>query len=142
MLLFTAKSALFEALKSRAPAGTQVSFADTGQQDRRSHLWLGETADEETEPVGMRAGPRKPTAVTGSIDVHAVVVSPAGPVAAEQAVYGLREAVFTACRAVDPATVPGLLDMRPESATVETAESTDGAYSALTVRVRVRGRLT
>jgi hypothetical protein len=58
-------------------------------------------------------------------------------------VYEIRDHVKEACAALnaDLASVPGLLDVRPESASVESTETTDGAYSALTVRVRVRGRV-
>lgn len=141
-LMFDAKVALFEALKGLVPAGVQCTFAETGQSDRRRQLWLGATVDEELEPAGMRAGPYKPTAVTGWVDVHAVVIVAGDPVAAELGVYALRDVVSDACRAVDRASVPGLIDLRPESSTVETTETTDGALSALTVRVRVRGRTT
>ncbi|WP_371800892.1 hypothetical protein OHA38_20460 [Streptomyces sp. NBC_01732] len=141
-LIFEAKVALFEALKGLVPAGTQCSFADTGKADRRSQVWLGETTDEDLEPVAMRAGPRKPTAVTGYVEAHALVVSPGGPMAAERAVYELRDSIADACRSIDRVAIPGLLDIRPESASVDSAETTDGAYSALTVRVRVRGRVT
>ncbi|MER5629585.1 hypothetical protein [Streptomyces nitrosporeus] len=141
-LIFNAKVALFEALRGLVPAGVQCTFAERGQSDRRRQIWLGATVDEELEPVAMRAGPRKPTAVTGYVEAHAVVIAPGDPVAAERGAYELRELVADACRAVDRAAVAGLVDLRPESSSVETAETTDGAYSALTVRVRVRGRTT
>ncbi|MFB7675594.1 hypothetical protein ACFC26_29720 [Kitasatospora purpeofusca] len=141
-IIFDAKVALFEALKSTVPAGVQASFADTGKADRRSQVWLGETTEDDLEPVAMRAGQRKPTAVSGLVDAHALVISPGGPIVAERAVYGLRDAIEGACRLIDPATIPGLIDVRPESAQVDTAETPDGAYSALTVRVRIRGRQT
>ncbi|MER5887140.1 hypothetical protein ABT160_25230 [Streptomyces sp. NPDC001941] len=141
-LIFDAKVALFEALKGLVPAGVQCTFAETGQSDRRQQLWLGATTDEELEPAGMRAGPRKPTNVTGYVEAHAVVIVPGDPIGAERGAYVLRDVVADACRAVDRASVAGLLDLRPESSTVETAETTDGAYSALTVRVKVRGRTT
>ncbi|WP_446038819.1 hypothetical protein [Streptomyces sp. SID1121] len=140
-LIFDAKVALFEALRGLVPAGVQCTFAEMGQSDRRRQIWLGATVDEELEPVAMRAGPRKPTAVTGYVEAHAVVIAPGDPIGAERSVYALRELVADACRAVDRATVAGLVDLRPESSSVETAETTDGAYSALTVRVRVRGRI-
>ncbi|GAA0430906.1 hypothetical protein [Streptomyces luteireticuli] len=141
-LIFEAKVALFEVLKGRVPAGTQLTFAETGQSDRRRQLWLGATTDEELEPVAMRAGSGKPTAVTGYVEAHAVVIAPGDPISAERGVYALRDAVADACRAVDRASVAGLVDIRPESSSVETGETTDGAYSSLTVRVRVRGRTT
>lgn len=141
-IIFETKVRLFEALKSTVPAGVQLSFADTGEANRRSQVWLGETTEDDLEPVAMRAGQRKPTAVSGLVDAHALVISPGGPIVAERAVYELREAIEAACRLIDPATVPGLLAVRPESAQVDTAETPDGAYSALTVRVRVRGRQT
>lgn len=141
-IIFEAKVRLFEAIRSTAPAGVQVTFADTGKADRRSQVWLGETTEDDLEPVAMRAGQRKPTAVSGLVEAHALVISPGGPIVAERSVYGLREAIDAACRLIDPATVPGLIDVRPESVQVDTAETPDGAYSALTVRVRVRGRQT
>ncbi|WP_030244204.1 hypothetical protein [Streptomyces sp. NRRL S-350] len=141
-VIFDAKVALFEALKVALPSRVQVSFADTGEANRRAHVWLGETTEEDLEPVAMRAGQAKPTAVNGLVDVHGFYVSPGGPIEAERFVYGLREIVAAACRLIDPATVPGLIDVRPESVQVDTAETPDGAYSALTVRVRVRGRQT
>lgn len=141
-LIFEAKVRLFEAIKAAVPATVQVTFADPGKADRRTQVWLGETAEEDLEPVAMRAGVRKPTSVSGTVEVHAVHVSPGGPIVAERFIYGLREVVMAACSLVDPAAVPGLIDVRPEAVTVDTAESTDGAYSALTVRVRVRGRQT
>ncbi|MFF2039379.1 hypothetical protein ACFVVX_03030 [Kitasatospora sp. NPDC058170] len=141
-LIFETKVALFEAFKTRVPSGVQVSFADTGKADRRSQVWLGETTEDDLEPVAMRAGARKPTAVSGYVEAHGLVISPAGPIVAERAVYGLRECIAEACRSIDPATIPGLIDVRPESVQVDTAETTDGAYSALTVRVRIRGRQT
>lgn len=141
-LIFDAKVALFEALKARVPASTQCTFADTGKADRRSQVWLGETTDEDLEPVAMRAGPRKPTSVSGYVEAHALTISPGGPIVAERAVYELRDCIADACMSIDRASIPGLLDVRPESASVDSAETTDGAYSALTVRVRVRGRVT
>ncbi|MGW3073546.1 hypothetical protein [Kitasatospora sp. NPDC001132] len=141
-IIFETKVRLFEALKTSVAAGVQVTFADAGKADRRSQVWLGETTEDDLEPVAMRAGQRKPTAVSGLVEAHALVISPGGPIAAERAVYELREAVEAACRLIDPATVPGLTDVRPESVQVDTAETPDGAYSALTVRVRVRGRQT
>ncbi|MGW3930132.1 hypothetical protein ACWECC_18815 [Streptomyces microflavus] len=141
-LVFDAKVALFETLKSYVPAGVQCTFAETGKSDRRQQVWLGATGDEELAVTAMRQGPRKPTAVTSYVDVHGLVITPGDPIGAERAVYGLRDAIADACRALAPATVPGLLDVRPESSETETAESTDGAYAALTVRVRIRGRIT
>ncbi|MFD9904786.1 hypothetical protein [Streptomyces sp. NPDC059063] len=142
MLIFEAKTALFQALKATVPAGVQCTWAETGKADRRQQVWLGATLEDDMTVTAMRQGPRKPTAVTGYVDVHALVISPGDPMAAERAVYGLREAVSEACRAVAPGSVAGLLDVRPESSETETAESTDGAYAALTVRVRMRGRTT
>ncbi|WP_282793673.1 hypothetical protein [Streptomyces sp. CC224B] len=142
MLIFETKQALFQALKTTVPAGVQCTWAETGKSDRRQQVWLGATLEDETAVTAMRQGPRKPTSVTGFVGVHALVISPGDPMVAERAVYGLREAVWEACRAVAPGSVPGLLDVRPESSETETAESTDGAYAALTVRVRVRGRIT
>lgn len=141
-LIFDAKSALFEALKAVVPKGVQCTWAETGKSDRRQQVWLGATTEDEMNVVAMRQGPRKPTAVTGYVDVHGLVILPGDPRAAERAVYGLREAITEACRNVAPGSVPGLLDVRPESSETETAESTDGAYAALTVRVRIRGRIT
>ncbi|MFF2406721.1 hypothetical protein [Streptomyces sp. NPDC058092] len=142
MLIFEAKVALFEKLRSLVPAGTQCTFAETGKADRRHQVWLGATTDDELEPVGMRQGTRKPTAVTGYVDAHALVISPGDPIAAERAVYALREHIAEACRSVDRASVAGLVDIRPESSETDTAENTDGAYAALTVRVKIRGRVT
>ncbi|MFF4531440.1 hypothetical protein ACFY1P_19490 [Streptomyces sp. NPDC001407] len=141
-LVFDAKVALFDCLKASVPTGVQCTFAETGKSDRRQQVWLGATGDEELAAVAMRQGPRKPTAVTSYVDVHGLVITPGDPVGAERAVYGLRDAIAEACRSVVPASVPGLLDVRPESSETETAESTDGAYAALTVRVRIRGRIT
>ncbi|MEV0126347.1 hypothetical protein AB0I16_33185 [Streptomyces sp. NPDC050703] len=141
-LIFDAKVALFEALKVVMPSGVQCSFAETGDTSRRKTVWLGATTDDDLAPVAMRAGP-KPTNVTGYVEVQAVVVTPGNPVDAERQVYEIRDHVKTACAALNanlPA-VPGLLDVRPESASVESTETTDGAYSALTLRVRVRGRV-
>lgn len=139
-LIFDAKAALFAALKANVPAGVQCTWAETGKADRRQQVWLGATTEAEMNVVAMRQGPRKPTAVTGYVDVHALVMLPGDPIAAERAVYGLRDAIAEACRSVAPTVVTGLLDVRPESSETETAESTDGAYAALTVRVRIRGR--
>ncbi|MFI9206196.1 hypothetical protein [Streptomyces sp. NPDC053048] len=141
-LIFDAKAALFDRLKAATPTGVQCTFAETGKSDRRQQVWLGASTDDELQPVAFRQGPRKPTAVTGYVDVHALVITPGDPMGAERAVYGLRDAITEACRSVDPASVPGLLDVRPESSETETAETTDGAYAALTVRVRIRGRVT
>lgn len=141
-LIFETKVALFDALKAHAPAGTQVTFAENPEGVRKRQLWLGATMDDDLQPVAMRDGPRKPTNVTGYIDVSARSVSPAGALAAERSVNELREAITSACAALDRTSVPGLMDVRPESAAVETLETTDGAHSALVVRVRVRGRVT
>ncbi|MFJ8386218.1 hypothetical protein ACIQ9Q_17170 [Streptomyces sp. NPDC094438] len=141
-LVFEAKAQLFTALKATVPAGVQCTWAETGKSDRRQQVWLGATTEDDMSAVAFRQGPRKPTAVTAYVDAHALVILPGDPIAAERAVYGLREAIADACRAVAPASVPGLLDVRPESSETETAESTDGAYAALTVRVRIRGRTT
>ncbi|MFJ7419782.1 hypothetical protein ACIQXD_14370 [Streptomyces uncialis] len=140
-LVFEAKVALFDRLKAAVPAGVQCTFAETVKSDRRQQVWLGATGDEELAVTAMRQGPRKPTALTSFVDVHALVILPGDPIGAERAVYGLREAIVGACRALAPGTLPGLLDVRPESSESETAESTDGAYAALTVRVRIRGRI-
>ncbi|MFF4430502.1 hypothetical protein ACFYZ4_15175 [Streptomyces sp. NPDC001513] len=142
MLIFDAKVALFQKLKTLVPAGVQCTFAETGKADRRLQVWLGATSDDELVPTGMRAGPAKPTAVTGYVEAHALVISPGDPIAAERAVYGLREHITEACRSLDRASVPGLIDIRPESSETETAENTDGAYAAITVRVKIRGRVT
>ncbi|MBB1251840.1 hypothetical protein [Streptomyces alkaliterrae] len=141
-LMFDVKLALYEELKRSTPAGVQCTFAQTGAADRRSQMWFGETTTDESEPVGMRAGAAKPLSVTGAMDVQGVVISPGGPLDAERAAYRLRDCVTVACLALDRRSVPGLIDVRPESVSVETAETTDGAYSALSVRVRVRGRVT
>ncbi|WP_328691141.1 hypothetical protein OG879_31385 [Streptomyces caniferus] len=134
--------ALFEALKTTVPTGVQCTYAETGKADRRQQVWLGASTDDDLAPVAMRDGPRKPTSVTGYVEAHALVISPGNPIDAERGVYVLRDAITGACAAVDRNSVPGLVDMRPESASVETSETTDGAYSALTMRVRVRGRVT
>jgi hypothetical protein len=139
-LIFETKVALFDALKLAVPAGVQCTWAETGKADRRQQVWLGANVDDELAPVGMRSG-AKPTSVTGYIEVHAVVISPGKPVDAERSVYALRNAVSAAVSGMDTRAVTGLLDVRAESATVETSESTDGAYSALVMRVRVRGRV-
>jgi hypothetical protein len=140
--MFDVKSALFAAIQSNTPAGTQVAYADPGETARRNVIFLGNATDDDNEVAGMRQGPRKPTNVSGTIEVHAVVITPGKPIDAERAVYGLRDTITDACAGVDRASVAGLMDLRPESASVDTAETTDGAYSALTVRVHVRGRIT
>lgn len=140
--MFDVKSALFAEIQSHAPAGTQVTYAETGKADRRNQIFLGNATDDDNEVAGMRQGTRKPTNVSGTIEVHAVVVTPGNPIDAERTVYGLRDTITDACAALDRASVAGLMDLRPESASVDTAETTDGAYSALTVRVHVRGRIT
>ncbi|MFD3904140.1 hypothetical protein HXS80_15850 [Streptomyces sp. CB04723] len=141
-LIFDAKVRLFDALKAVTPGDVQCTFAETGDTSRRKQVWLGATVDDDLAPVAMRAG-AKPTNITGYVEAHAVVTTPGNPIDAERAVYGIRDYVKQACAAVnaDLASVPGLLDVRPESASVESTETTDGAYSALTVRVRVRGRV-
>ncbi|QAX94707.1 hypothetical protein HOV12_gp07 [Streptomyces phage Lilbooboo] len=141
-LIFDAKVALFDKLKALAPADVQCTFAETGDNSRRKQVWLGATTDDELAPVAMRSG-AKPTNVTGYVEAHAVVTTPGNPIDAERGVYAIRDVVKDACGALnaDLASVPGLLDVRPESASVESTETTDGAYSALTVRVRVRGRV-
>ncbi|MEV8015641.1 hypothetical protein AB0O76_04635 [Streptomyces sp. NPDC086554] len=141
-LIFDAKVALFNAVKAVLPGGVQCTFAETVKQDRRKQVWFGATTDDDLAPVAMRSG-AKPTNVTGYVEVHAVAVIPGNPIDAERAVYELRDYVKTACGALNSAlaVVPGLLDVRAESASVETSETTDGAYSELTLRVRVRGRV-
>lgn len=141
-LIFDVKVALFERLKLAVPSGVQCTFAETGDTGRRKQVWLGSTVDDDLVPAAMRVG-AKPTNVTGYVEAHGVVTSPGSPMDAERGAYELRESVKAACAALcaDLASVPGLLDVRPESASVETLETTDGAYSALTVRVRVRGRV-
>lgn len=141
-LIFEVKVALFEAIKAAMPGGIQVTFAETGDTGRRKQVWLGATTDDDLVPAAMRAGP-KPTNVTGYVEVHAVAITPGNPIDAERAVYEIRDYVKTACGAMnsDLAAVTGLQDVRPESASVESAETTDGAFSALTLRVRVRGRV-
>ncbi|MDO0926780.1 hypothetical protein QQY24_15645 [Streptomyces sp. TG1A-8] len=138
--MFDTKSALFDRLKASVPAGVQCTYAETGDNSRRQQVWLGATTDDDLASAGMREG-RKPTNVTGYVEVHAVVISPGNPIDAERGVYVLRDSITEACATVDRATVTGLVDLRPESASVETSETTDGAFSALTVRVRVRGRV-
>ncbi|MFF7361082.1 hypothetical protein [Streptomyces sp. NPDC008125] len=141
-LIFEAKVALYEAIRAAVPAGVQVTFAETGDTGRRKQLWLGATTDDDLTPVAMRAG-AKPTNLTGYVEVHAVVIAAGSPINSERAAYELRDYVKTACGALNSnlAAVPGLLDVRPESASVESTETTDGAFSALTLRVRVRGRV-
>jgi hypothetical protein len=141
-LTFDAKVALFERLKANVPAGVQCTFAESGDTSRRRQIFLGSTTDDDVAAVAMRDGPKKPTSVTGYVEVHALCITPGDPVAAERGVYELRDVIAEACSQVDRTAVKGLVDLRPESATVDTAETTDGAYSALTVRVRVRGRVT
>lgn len=141
-LIFDAKVALYERLKATAPSGVQCSFAETGDNSRRKQVWLGATTDDDLAPVAMRAG-AKPTSVSGYVEAHAVVTTPGNPIDAERGVYAIRDYVKDACgwMNANAAAVPGLIDVRPESASVETTETTDGAYSALTLRVRVRGRV-
>lgn len=141
-LIFDVKVALFEAIKAEVPAGVQVTFAETGDTGRRKQVWLGATTDDDLAPVAMRAG-AKPTNVTGYVEVQAIVIAAGSPINAERAVYELRDYVKTACAALNSslAAIPGLQDVRPESANVESTETTDGAFSALTLRVRVRGRV-
>ncbi|QBZ73377.1 tail terminator [Streptomyces phage Heather] len=137
--MFDTKAALFDRLKASVPAGVQCTFADPGEPARRQAVWLGATTDDDLASAGMREG-RKPTNVTGYVEVHAVVITPGNPIDAERGVYVLRDSITDACATVDRTAVTGLVDLRPESASVDTSETTDGAYSALTVRVRVRGR--
>ncbi|QAY26932.1 hypothetical protein SEA_SHAWTY_7 [Streptomyces phage Shawty] len=141
-LIFDAKVALFEKLKAIAPGDVQCTFAEPGDKARRKAVWFGATTDDDLAPAAMRAGP-KPTNVTGYVEVQAVVITPGKPMDAERSVYAVRDVVKEACGALnaDLASVPGLLDVRAESASVESVETTDGAYSALTLRVRVRGRV-
>ncbi|MFE5621727.1 hypothetical protein ACFQ8S_06895 [Streptomyces virginiae] len=139
-LIFETKSALFDALKAAVPTGVQCTWAETGKADRRQQVWLGAAVDDETAPVAMRAG-AKPTNVTGYVEVNAVVISPGNPIDAERALYALRTVICGAVAGVDVRAVTGLIDVRPESTSVETSETTDGAYSALTMRVRIRGRV-
>ncbi|MER5894771.1 hypothetical protein [Streptomyces sp. NPDC001876] len=141
-LIFDVKVALYEAIKAAVPGGTQVTFAETGDTGRRRQVWLGATTDDDLAPAAMRAG-AKPTNLTGYVEVHAVVITPGNPIDAERAVYEIRDYVKEACGALGSnlAAVRGLLDVRPESASVESTETTDGAFSALTLRVRVRGRV-
>ncbi|MFJ3339982.1 hypothetical protein ACIPT3_02175 [Streptomyces diastaticus] len=141
-LIFETKVALFERMRATVPAGVQCTFAETDEKGRRKHVWMGATTDDDLVPAAMRAGP-KPTNVTGYVEVHAIVTSPGDPIHAERSVYDIREFVKSVCGALqaDVASVPGLMDVRPESSSVESIETTDGAYSALTVRVRVRGRV-
>ncbi|MGW0530658.1 hypothetical protein [Streptomyces sp. NPDC003032] len=138
--MFDTKSALFERLKASVPAGVQCTYAETGDNSRRQQVWLGASTDDDLASAGMREG-RKPTNVTGYVEVHAVAISPGNPIDAERSVYVLRDSITEACATVDRTAVTGLVDLRPESAAVETSETTDGAFSALTVRVRVRGRV-
>jgi hypothetical protein len=138
--MFDTKAALFERLKASLPAGTQCTFAETGDTSRRQQVWLGATTDDELVSAGMREG-RKPTNVTGYVEVHACVISPGNPIDAERGVYALRDSITDACATLDRTTVTGLVDVRPESASIDTSETTDGAFSALTLRVRVRGRV-
>jgi hypothetical protein len=140
-LIFDTKVALFDRLKATVPAGTQCTFAEQGDTNRRRQVFLGSTTDDDMQSAAFRDGPKKPTNVTGYVEVHAINITPGDPVAAERGVYELRDAITDACSQVDRAAVKGLVDLRPESATVDTAETTDGAYSALTIRVRVRGRV-
>ncbi|MGW2467958.1 hypothetical protein [Streptomyces bauhiniae] len=141
-LIFDAKVALFAKLRAVVPTGVQCTYAEPGETGRRKAVWFGATTDDDMVPAAMRSGP-KPTNVTGYVEVHAVVTTPGNPIDAERAAYAIRDTVRDACVALnaDLPSVPGLMDVRPESATVETQETTDGAYSALTVRVRVRGRV-
>lgn len=141
-LIFDAKVALFERMKAATPTGVQCTFAETGDNSRKKQVWLGATTDDDLAPAAMRSG-AKPTNVTGYVEVHAVVITPGDPIHAERSVYEIRDFVKDVCGALngDLASVPGLLDVRPESASVESTETTDGAFSALTVRVRVRGRV-
>ncbi|MGY5131272.1 hypothetical protein ACWGJW_02425 [Streptomyces nigrescens] len=141
-LIFDTKVALFNALKTAVPAGVQCTFAEKGDTGRKRQVWLGASTDEDLQPVAMRDGARKPTNVNGYVEVLAIVVTPGDPIAAERSIYELRDSVAGACTALDRTTVPGLLDLRPEASTVETSETTDGAFSALTVRIKVRGRIT
>lgn len=141
-LVFDTKVALFEALKANAPGGTQCTFAQTGDADRGKQIWLGETIDDELKTAAFHAQPRKPTDVSASVDVHLLATSPGDPMDAERQVYALREAAVSACVSVDRAAIPGLMDLRAESAAVETGESADGSFSMMTIRVRIRGRVT
>ncbi|MBJ6623594.1 hypothetical protein [Streptomyces sp. DHE17-7] len=141
-LIFEAKVALFERMRVSVPAGVQCTFAETDEKGRRKHVWLGATTDDDLAPAAMRSG-AKPTNVTGYVEIHAVVTTPGDPIHAERSAYEIRDFVKDVCGTLnaDLASVPGLLDVRPESSSVESIETTDGAYSALTVRVRVRGRV-
>ena len=141
-LIFDTKVALFERLKLVVPAGTQCTFAEKGDTNRRRQVFLGSTTDDDMQAIAFRDGPKKPTSITGYVEVHALNITPGDPVSAERGVYELRDAIAEACSQLDRTAVTGLVDVRPESATVDTAETTDGAYSALTIRVRVRGRVT
>lgn len=140
-LIFEAKVLLFEALKASVPATVLCTFAETGDTARRQQVWLGATTDDDVQPVAFGDGTRQPTSVTGSVDVHAVVISPGNPVDAERSVNTLRDHITEACASIRPGAFRGLIDVRPVSASVDTSETTDGAYSALTVRVRIRGRV-
>jgi hypothetical protein len=141
-VVYETKLALFEALKLAVPPATQCTFAQTGKADRRNQVWLGATGDDDLQVVGFRSGTKKPTNISGYVDVHAVCISPGNPADAERNLAVLRAAIVEAVASVDRSSVPGLLDLRAESGEVDTSETTDGAFSELVLRVRVRGRVT
>ncbi|MGW0523053.1 hypothetical protein [Crossiella sp. NPDC003009] len=142
MVIYDAKQALFALLRSRFGSRAQVTWADPGRDARRVSVWFGETVEPTIEPTAMVAGRRKPSRLTAELTVRAVAVVPGDPQRAERAVYGLRAEIdAVVLDGFDPATVPGLIDLRPVRATVTNGETTAGSAAQIDYVVRVRAHL-
>ncbi|MBM7770900.1 hypothetical protein JOD54_001104 [Actinokineospora baliensis] len=144
-VVLATKEALFAALTARA-SGTQthVTWADPGKLARSTGIWFVDTIESEMTSTGMVPGRRKPTSVEAELNVRVVAVAPGDPVAAEHVVYALRALVEAAALDdLDPASIPGLIDLRPIRSTVASGETGDGRPAAqcdVVLKIRATSR--
>lgn len=141
-VVFAAKEAVYAALRE-AFRGTKcvVSWADPGADLARRAVWFTETVEPEITATAMVPGRRKPSTVIAEVSIRAVAAESGDPIHAERAVTGLKTAIVDAVLGMDPATVPGLTDLRPvRTLTTNGEHASVGTASQCDVVIRMRAR--
>lgn len=144
-VLFETKLALFDAYRARF-SGTPlvlVTFADPGDNARKTGVWFAETVEDDLAPAAMSAKSAKPTNLEAELTVRALATSAASdPIAAERDVWAMVASLKTSTRDdVNPATIADLTSVRPLRTTVTNGVTASGEVAAqadLVLRVRAR----
>ena len=142
-VVFDTKVAVFATIKARfSGTGALVSWGDPGTDARTTSLWWTDTVEPSLTPRAMVQGRRKPTDVEAELTLRIVCAAPGDPINAERKTYATRAEVEAAVLDdFDPATVPGLVDLRPVRADTTAGESPLGTASMCDFVMKLRARV-